>query len=289
MELALMGKYAFMLAKAFADIMLYMLIVGKNKRYNNLDTAIVLCCVYIIWNESLITEPYMHILFVVLGYFGIVICIKKNIINLITLYFVGRYLCDLMLSISTSVVLVVKMMISGKEVHWVTSGDIGLGTYLLASALVIIFAWVAYRLCRIFRERVLNLGKILKYACFILIPVMSFTKMILLVILDVHYSANPGGFLMIIDVTPAVASALLCIVMLLKVSLQKRRENKLLKERMNTEREKYDEIIELKEGLREMNHDLKNYLSVADSLDEEQKEEYQNRIKEYCEHINKEQ
>ena len=94
---------------------------------------------------------------------------------------------------------------------------------------------------------------------------------------------------MIIDSIPAIVSALLCIVMLVKIGLEKRRENKLLKERMDTEREKYDEIIELKQGLREMNHDLKNYLNVADSLDEEQKEEYQKRIKEYCEQINKEQ
>lgn len=244
-------------------VVIILFFLANLARSNTPDTIFPLC--FSVWLLYSMFEAFVF---------------KENIINCYTLRYVFDICANAIGNAFIIVAFAVKSLFFGSETGWITRDSMGTGIFVLMIVAMIPVYYITYRLCLKIKEHLLALKGWLKYFCFVTVPLLGIMLDGIRLFAYDGYNNDPRGIGFILDCVNMCTGLILAAVMFAMEIRRKKKENAAIIESIEADYRVICEQMQVQQQIREIKHDLKNYMI---SHSNESKEE----IIRYCQNVMK--
>ena len=202
---------------------------------------------------------------------------KDNKMNCYVLDYVMVNLYNLFCTLSVFMILSIISIFSASTVQWINRDENLIGSMLILIVLPFSFA-LAYIICSKIKEKVLNFYGAKRNFYFLVLVVLLIVLSAAKDAFSPGYSNEPNGVFLILDMFYALLTVITLIALFLNIAINAKKENKLLKQVVEKEYSVFSKMLNIKQELLEMNHELKNYIASGSP-------QYRDAAYEYCKKI----
>lgn len=262
----------------FAYWIVYYKLLKSNFKYSG-KTVFALFLLYVIlWYTTETFFPDNAVLFslvVLYRYAYQAFTYKSKIVNSYIMEFYVVMLGTILPNIATGFIAVATSLFSASDAEWFNKSTAGPDYFLVISLCLMIGNYIAYKLCLAVRDVIMNDRSAVRYFTLIFGAMLYAVNIAMKAVIYTDYGMSPSGIPMIIDMTSmSVCLFTYALAMIRKIKIQTKEKTEIEKRI----KENYDDFIKkyrLQQRLREINHEVRNYL-VSGSVDNAKK------IEEYC-------
>lgn len=199
---------------------------------------------------------------------------KGNTINCFNLDYLSVIFINIFGNGMVLIISIFSEIISGKTIGWINFMEIEIWAYIVINISILLGCCISYKVCMIIKDAILNMKGLLKYIFFFLSVVPAMIIGILKGVVFTQYSVYPSGFVFVVDSVTMAVALIVCGIVCVKITLNNKKKNNRLFKTINETETIMSKNLEVKEQLKELNHDIKNYMSLKGTSHNEMVDNY---------------
>lgn len=267
------------MASGLAFIMVYFM--RGTLRFQYKTVALLYGIYLILWQSFEWTPGIPVIVFVLLYTYSMIlpaVIFKREIVLAYNIQFMVLMLNNLLPNIFIALFGVIYAIVTGNHDFWVNSDNFSTGMRLLFLLILVLNLIFSFLICSKIVPELKKMKSWQKYLLFVIGTVFNYIVSTCKIIFATDYQASPGGWILIAETVEILVGIIVILFFFTKILKKKRKVSIEMKKRLAEENEKYQKNFELQQTLRELNHDLRNYIMAGDRQLAENIKEYAEKV-----------